>query len=74
MLPEIPEPMMIVVTEDGSEAVVRCACRKLFGGVCQNECVEEGLGRPGSEIGSSVIMFGAVVSAMVRRGSRRLVR
>lgn len=67
MLPATPDPIIMVSTEEGSAAVVRCACRKLFGGVCQKECVEEGLGSPGSVARTSSIIGngGDAASAMM---------
>ena len=67
MLPAIPDPIITVLTEEGSAAVVRCACRKLCGGVCQKECVEAGFGSPGSTAGTSSIIGsgGDAASAMV---------
>jgi hypothetical protein len=68
MDPAIPEPTMMVETEDGKEAVVRWACRNGEGGVCHNECVEVGRGRPGSAVGGgygSIIVPAAVAGRAV---------
>ena len=67
MLPATPDPIIMVSTEEGSSAVVRCACRKLCGGVCQKEWVEAGFGSPGSAAGASSVIGsgGDAASAMV---------
>lgn len=68
MLPAIPEPIMRVLTCEGSEDVVRCLWRKSEGAECQNDDVEEGVGRPGSSVGASwrIVTVGEAASGADR--------
>jgi hypothetical protein len=68
MEPAMPEPTMMVETDDGKEAVVRWACKNGEGGECQSECVAVGRGRPGSVVGGgygSIILPAAVAGRAV---------